>query len=117
MFVGHYSVSLAARRSTVDLPLWVWFVAVQWLDLGFMTFVLLGIEKDMPEFVSEGEALTVRVLVEVHDDARPGRAVSDRESGDLAVRKPATKHVNTQGAGGGEDIVDGRVRAETKVPP
>jgi hypothetical protein len=45
MFVGHYSVSLAARRSKVDLPLWVWFVAVQWLDLGFMTFVLLGIEK------------------------------------------------------------------------
>ena len=45
MFVGHYSVSLVARRSTVDLPLWVWFVAVQWLDFGFMTFVLLGIEK------------------------------------------------------------------------
>ena len=45
MFVGHYSVSLAARRSSVDLPLWVWFVAVQWLDLGFMSFVLLGIEK------------------------------------------------------------------------
>ena len=45
MFVGHYSVSLAARRSSVDLPLWVWFVAVQWLDLGFMVLVLLGIEK------------------------------------------------------------------------
>jgi hypothetical protein len=45
MFVGHYSVSLAARRSSVDLPLWVWFIAVQWLDFGFMAFVLLGIEK------------------------------------------------------------------------
>lgn len=45
MFVGHYSVALAARRTTVDLPLWVWFVAVQWLDFGFMTFVLLGVEK------------------------------------------------------------------------
>ena len=41
----HYSVALAARRTTVDLPLWVWFIAVQWLDLGFMTFVLLGVEK------------------------------------------------------------------------
>jgi hypothetical protein len=45
MFVGHYSVSLVARRSTVDLPLWMWFIAVQWLDFGFMVFVLLGIEK------------------------------------------------------------------------
>ena len=45
MFVGHYSVSLVARRSSVDLPLWVWFVAVQWLDFGFMAFVLLGVEK------------------------------------------------------------------------
>jgi hypothetical protein len=45
MFVGHYSVSLVARRSSVDLPLWVWFIAVQWLDFGFMAFVLLGIEK------------------------------------------------------------------------
>lgn len=45
MFVGHYSVSLVARRSTVDLPLWIWFIAVQWLDFGFMVFVLLGIEK------------------------------------------------------------------------
>lgn len=45
MFVGHYSVSLVARRSAVDVPLWVWFVAVQWLDFGFMFFVLLGVEK------------------------------------------------------------------------
>lgn len=45
MFVGHYSVALAARRTTVDLPLWVWFIAVQWLDFVFMAFVLLGIEK------------------------------------------------------------------------
>jgi hypothetical protein len=45
MFVGHYSVSLVARRSTIDLPLWIWFIAVQWLDFGFMAFVLLGIEK------------------------------------------------------------------------
>jgi len=45
MFVGHYSVSLAARRIGPDIPLWVWFVAVQWLDLFFMVFVLTGIEK------------------------------------------------------------------------
>ena len=45
MFVGHYSVSFAASRSGVFLPLWVWFLAVQWLDLVFMTLVLAGVEK------------------------------------------------------------------------
>lgn len=45
MFVGHYAPALAARRSSADLPLWVWFVACQWLDFGFMTLVLLGVEK------------------------------------------------------------------------
>ncbi len=45
MFVGHYAVSFAARSTVVSLPLWVWFVAVQWLDVGFMTFVLTGVEK------------------------------------------------------------------------
>jgi hypothetical protein len=45
MFVGHYSVSFAASRTGVVLPLWVWFVAVQWLDVGFMTLVLTGVEK------------------------------------------------------------------------
>jgi hypothetical protein len=45
MFVGHYSVSFAARRASNDIPLWIWFVAVQWLDLFFMVFVLTGVEK------------------------------------------------------------------------
>ena len=45
MFVGHYGVSFAARRTGVYLPLWVWFVAVQWLDIVFMTLVLAGVEK------------------------------------------------------------------------
>ncbi|MFL6090896.1 MAG: hypothetical protein ACJ71Z_12235 [Aeromicrobium sp.] len=45
MFVGHYSVSFAARRGPVELPLWVWFVAVQWMDFVFMTLALTGVEK------------------------------------------------------------------------
>jgi hypothetical protein len=45
MFVGHYGVSFAARSTNVSLPLWVWFVAVQWLDLVFMTLALAGVEK------------------------------------------------------------------------
>jgi hypothetical protein len=45
MFVGHYGVSFAARRMRVHLPLWVWFIAVQWLDIVWSALVLLGIEK------------------------------------------------------------------------
>jgi hypothetical protein len=45
MFVGHYGVSFAARRMRARLPLWVWFIAVQWLDIVWSVLVLLGIEK------------------------------------------------------------------------
>jgi hypothetical protein len=45
MFVGHYGVSFAAARTRVLLPLWVWFIAVQWLDVAFMTLTLVGVEK------------------------------------------------------------------------
>ena len=45
MFAGHYAVGFAATKTPVQLPLWVWFVAVQWLDILFMSLVLLGVEK------------------------------------------------------------------------
>jgi hypothetical protein len=45
MFVGHYSVALAARTERNKIPLWVLFVAVQFLDYIWATLVLLGIEK------------------------------------------------------------------------
>jgi hypothetical protein len=45
MFVGHYAVSFAATRTSVALPLWVWFIAVQWLDIVFDVLVLAGVEK------------------------------------------------------------------------
>ncbi len=44
MFVGHYGVSFAARKSA-SVPLWVLFIAVQLLDVGWSVLVLLGIEK------------------------------------------------------------------------
>src|SRR5947207_14888087 len=43
MFVGHYSVAFAVR--TDKIPLWVLFVAVQFLDYIWATLVLFGIEK------------------------------------------------------------------------
>jgi hypothetical protein len=45
MFVGHYSVALAAKSEKNKIPLWVLFVAVQLLDFLWAPFVLLGIEK------------------------------------------------------------------------
>jgi hypothetical protein len=45
MFVGHYSCSFAAKRLAPTLPLWLLFVAVQFLDVVWSVLVLLGIEK------------------------------------------------------------------------
>jgi hypothetical protein len=45
VFVGHYSISFAAKRANPTIPLWVLFLAVQLLDVGWSVFVLLGIEK------------------------------------------------------------------------
>jgi hypothetical protein len=45
MFIGHYSVAFAAKTERNKIPLWVLFVAVQFLDYIWATLVLLGIEK------------------------------------------------------------------------
>jgi hypothetical protein len=45
MFVGHYSVAFAAKSEKNKIPLWILFVAVQFLDYIWATLVLLGIEK------------------------------------------------------------------------
>jgi hypothetical protein len=45
MFVGHYSVAFAARSERNKIPLWILFIAVQFLDYIWATLVLVGIEK------------------------------------------------------------------------
>ena len=45
MFIGHYGVSLAAKRCNPRLSLAVLFLAVQFLDVLFSLFVLTGVEK------------------------------------------------------------------------
>jgi hypothetical protein len=45
MFVGHYGISLAIQPSGRRVPLWVWFIAVQWLDVVWSVLVLIGVEK------------------------------------------------------------------------
>lgn len=45
MFTGHYGPSFAANATEKRLPLWLLFVAVQFVDVLWAIFVLLGIEK------------------------------------------------------------------------
>ncbi len=45
MFVGHYAVSLALKNFEKKASLGVLFLAVQFVDILFMPFVLLGIER------------------------------------------------------------------------
>ena len=45
MFVGHYGVSFAAKRSDNSLPLWVLFLAGRLLDIVWAPLILLGVEK------------------------------------------------------------------------
>jgi membrane-bound metal-dependent hydrolase YbcI (DUF457 family) len=45
MFIGHYGVALAAKPIRKPIPLWLLFIAVQWLDVVWSVLVMLGIEK------------------------------------------------------------------------
>jgi hypothetical protein len=45
MFVGHYGPAFVAGKLVPKVPLWVLFVAVQFLDVLWAPFVLLGVEK------------------------------------------------------------------------
>ncbi|MGE5711895.1 MAG: hypothetical protein ACM34B_17115 [Nitrospira sp.] len=45
MFVGHYGVSFVAKRIDCTIPLWMLFLAVQFLDVLWAPCILLGIEK------------------------------------------------------------------------
>jgi hypothetical protein len=45
MFIGHYSVGFAAKSVEKSLPLWLLFIAVQFIDILWASFVLLDVEK------------------------------------------------------------------------
>ena len=45
MFAGHYGVSFAVKSAERRLPLWLLFLAVQFVDVLWGVFVPLGIEK------------------------------------------------------------------------
>ncbi|HKC74374.1 MAG TPA: hypothetical protein VKF37_09265 [Chloroflexota bacterium] len=45
MFAGHYAASFALKRANPRIPLWLLFIAVQFIDVLWAVFILLGIEK------------------------------------------------------------------------
>jgi len=45
MFVGHYGVSFAVKSVDKQIPLWMLFVAVQFVDVLWAIFILAGVEK------------------------------------------------------------------------
>lgn len=45
MFIGHYGVSFAGKAAEKRLPLWLLFLAVQWLDVVWSVLVMLNVEK------------------------------------------------------------------------
>lgn len=45
MFIGHYGPAFAAKAVAKTVPLWVLFVAAQWVDFLWAGFVIFGIEK------------------------------------------------------------------------
>jgi hypothetical protein len=67
MFVGHYGVSFAMRPEAKRVPLWVWFIAVQWMDVVWSVLVLLGVEKVriVPGF-TEANALDLYYMPYTH---------------------------------------------------
>jgi len=45
MFIGHYGVAFAVKRADRQIPLWLLFVAVQFVDVIWSVLIFLGVEK------------------------------------------------------------------------
>jgi hypothetical protein len=67
MFIGHYGAAFGLKPLGKPVPLWVLFIAVQWLDFGWSLLVLAGIEKVriVPGF-TEASALDLYYMPYTH---------------------------------------------------
>lgn len=45
MYIGHYLPALAAKKAEKSVPLWIYFLASQFLDILWAILIILGIEK------------------------------------------------------------------------
>ena len=48
MFVGHFAVGVATKKLAPTMPIWILFLAPQFMDLLFAPLVALGIESFEP---------------------------------------------------------------------
>lgn len=65
MFIGHYGVSFAAKQKPI--PLWLLFIAVQFLDVVWSVLVMLGVEKlRITHGVSQSNALDLYYMPYTH---------------------------------------------------
>ncbi len=94
MFAGHYGVSYAVRPFEPRLPLWVWFIAVQWLDVVWSLLVFLGIERlnIVPGF-TEANALDLYYMPYTH--GLPGSIVLSLILGGVVALFTSGKAVRT----------------------
>jgi len=67
MFIGHYGPAFAAKAPVKAIPLWILFIAVQWLDVCWSALVLMGVEKVriVPGF-TEGSPLDLYYMPYTH---------------------------------------------------
>jgi hypothetical protein len=67
VFIGHYGPAFAAKAAVPRVPLWVYFIAVQWLDVVWSILVMAGIEKVkvVPGF-TQGSALDLYYMPYTH---------------------------------------------------
>jgi len=67
MFIGHYGVSFAAKAADKRLPLWLLFIAVQWLDVMWSGLVMLNVEKlRIVDGFTEGSTLDLYYMPYTH---------------------------------------------------
>jgi hypothetical protein len=67
MFIGHYGVAFAAKPTGPRVPLWIWFIAVQWLDILWSILALAGVEKfSIVRGFTEGSALDLYYMPYTH---------------------------------------------------
>src|ERR1700681_4486329 len=67
MFIGHYGVSFAAKAADKRLPLWLLFLAVQWLDIVWSALVMLNVEHlRIVKGLTEGSSLELYYMPYTH---------------------------------------------------